>query len=115
MDRAAGGGNAYRDACAQAAAAVKDATLLPSARLLEAMARNHANSYVRCVLAQSLVHAGHLRNLALPPEVKQRFAHLAEASLAEQGRIEAADRLDFETFRVRYLSPELLRTDRRMA
>jgi glutamate--cysteine ligase len=115
MDRAAGGGNAYRDACAQAAAAVQDSSLLPSARLLEAMARNHANSYVRCVLAQSLVHAGHLRNLPLPPEAQQRFGRLAEESLAEQGRIEAGDRIDFETFRGRYLSPELLKTDRRMA
>jgi hypothetical protein len=32
----------------------------------------------------------------------------AKASLDEQRRIEAADRIDFETFRQRYLSPESL-------
>ena len=38
-----------------------------------------------------------------------RFAHLAEESLAEQRRIEAGDKVDFETFRQQYLSPDLLR------
>jgi glutamate--cysteine ligase len=73
------------------------------------MARNHANSYVRFALAESLLHAGSLRGLPLSAEATQRFARLAEESLAEQGRIEAADTMDFETFRKQYLSPDLLK------
>jgi glutamate--cysteine ligase len=41
--------------------------------------------------------------------VAQRFAHLAEESVAEQRRIEAADTVPFETYRQRYLAPEQLR------
>jgi len=41
--------------------------------------------------------------------VGQRFEHLAEESLEEQRRIEAGDKVDFETFRQQYLSPALLK------
>ena len=109
------GGAAHRDALAHAHAALVTPAELPSARLLDAMARNHANSYVRCVQALSLVHAGHLRGLPLGEKADKRFRHLAAESLAEQARIEVGDKVDFETFRQRYLSPELLKTDRRMA
>jgi glutamate--cysteine ligase len=115
LDHTHGGGSAHAEALAHARSALEDPALLPSARLLDAMARNHANSFVRCVLAMSLVHAGHQRGLPLPEKWDKRFRHLAEESLAEQGRIEAGDRVDFETFRQRYLSPELLKIDRRMA
>jgi glutamate--cysteine ligase len=114
LDRHAGG-SAHRDSLAHALRALEDPSELPSSRLLEAMARNHGNSYVRCVLALSLVHAGHLRGLPLADKADRRFTHLAAESLAEQGRIEAGDRVDFETFLQRYLSPELLKIDRRMA
>ena len=73
------------------------------------MARNHADSYVRFILAESLLHAGSLRGLPLGPEVKERFERLAAESLAEQRRIEAADQVNFETFRKQYLSPDLLK------
>ncbi len=109
LDRAHGGGAAHRDALAAAIAAVGDPDSAPSARVLQAMARNHGNAYVRLVLAESLLHAGHLRGLPLDPRVEQRFAHLAEESLAEQARIEAGDKVDFETFRKQYLSPDLLK------
>jgi glutamate--cysteine ligase len=114
LDRVLGGG-AHQDALGHALESLESPALVPSARLLDAMARNHASSYVRCVLAQSLLHAGHLRNLPLEAKAEKRFAHLAEESLAEQARIEAADKIDFETFRRRYLAPELLQIDRRTA
>ena len=114
LDRNAGG-SAHRDSLAHALRSLEDPAQLPSSRLLAAMARNHANSYVRCVLALSLAHAGHLRGLPLGAQAEQRFTHLAEASLGEQRLIEAGDHLDFETFRQRYLSPELLKSDRRLA
>jgi glutamate--cysteine ligase len=103
------GGSAYRDALMGAALIVSNPSAAPSARVLHAMARNHGNSYVRFVLAESLLHAGSLRGLPLAAGTAERFAHLAVESLAEQGRIEAGDRVDFETFRKQYLSPELLK------
>ena len=106
---AAHGGSAYRDALMGAAVIVANPNAAPSARVLHAMARNHGNSYVRFVLAESLLHAGSLRSLPLGHGVKERFEHLAAESLEEQRRIEAGDKVDFETFRKQYLSPDLLR------
>jgi glutamate--cysteine ligase len=106
---AAHGGTAYLDALMGAAVIVSNPNAAPSARVLHAMARNHANSYVRFVLAESLLHAGSLRGLPLAPEARTRFEHLAAESLAEQERIEAGDKVDFETFRKSYLSPDLLK------
>jgi len=109
LDAAHGGGSAYLDALKGAAVLISNPNATPSARVLHAMSRNHADSYVRFVLAESLLHAGSLRGLPLAPGVQERFAHLAEESLAEQRRIEAGDKVDFETFRRQYLSPELLK------
>jgi glutamate--cysteine ligase len=105
---AARGGRLHRDALSAAAAALGDPELLPSARVLAAMAREHDNSYTRFVLTQSLKHNAALRALPLAPGVEERFARLARESLAEQHRLEAADTVDFETWRQQYLSPELL-------
>jgi glutamate--cysteine ligase len=69
------------------------------------MARDHGNSYVRFVLAQSRAHRETILKLPLSAEVAERFARLAEESLVEQRRIEAADAVPFETYRQRYLSP----------
>ena len=38
---------------------------------------------------------------------EKRFRRMAEESLAEQRRIEAADQMPFETYRQRYLAGEL--------
>jgi glutamate--cysteine ligase len=56
------------------------------------------------VLAQSRAHRETILKLPLSAEVAARFARLAEESLAEQRRIEAADTVPFETYRQRYLS-----------
>jgi glutamate--cysteine ligase len=66
---------------------------------------SHGNSYVAFVLAQSRAHREAILGLPLSPEVAQRFARLAEESVAEQRRIEAADTVPFETYRQQYLSP----------
>ena len=91
------------------AAAYFAGTTAPSAKVLHAMARNHGNSYVRFVLALSLLHQGTLKNSALSPDASRYLERLAEKSLEEQKKIEAADNVDFETYRARYLAPELLR------
>ena len=102
------GGAAYAEACAHGHKLLEDPELTPSARVLHALARNHDDQYVRFGLAQSLLHAGHLRGLPLAPAVQKRFERLAEKSLAEQAQIEAADKLDFETYRQKYLAHDTL-------
>jgi glutamate--cysteine ligase len=99
LDAAHGGGTAHRDALAHAHAVLKDASLAPSARVLHAMARNHDGAFVRFGVVQSLLHAGHLRGLELPAPALASFEEEARRTLSEQHRIEAADKLDFETNR----------------
>ena len=103
------GGTAYRDAVRSGFAALDDPGSVPSARVLHAMQRNHGGSYARFVLAESLLHRSTLLELPLPPQVEDEFAGLARASSAKQRQIEAADRIDFETYRRRYLDPQSLR------
>jgi glutamate--cysteine ligase len=106
---AALGGAAYRDALAAAGGVMREAETAPSARVLHAMARNHADSFVSFVLALSLLHKGSSKNGPMPADAERYFVRLAEKSLEEQKKIEAADSVDFETYRARYLSPELLK------
>jgi glutamate--cysteine ligase len=98
------GGNAHGEALATAVAALNDPALTPSARVLQAM-QSYGNSYVAFVLAQSRAHRETILRPPLPPEVADRFARLAEESIAEQRRIEAADTVSFETYRQQYLAP----------
>ena len=102
------GGAAYRDAVASAAAALNDPGSVPSARVLHAMQRNHDGAYVRFVLAESFLHRGTLLNLPLPPNTEEELALMARASAAKQRQIEAQDRVDFETYRQKYLDPASL-------
>jgi glutamate--cysteine ligase len=106
---AALGGAAYRDALAGALAVMREPESAPSARVLHAMARNHNDVYVRFVLAMSLLHQGTLKNGAFSKEAERYLVRLAEKSLVEQKQIEASDNVDFETYRARYLSPDLLK------
>jgi glutamate--cysteine ligase len=103
------GGAAYRDAFALAQKRVADAEQTPSARMLHAMSRNHDNSFVRFVLVESALHKAMLQHLEWPREVREHFARLAAESLQKQRELEAADEVDFETFRQRYLAHDLLR------
>jgi glutamate--cysteine ligase len=105
------GGAAYRDSLQQAFSLLRDPEATPSSRVLHAMARNHLNSHVRFTLAESLSHRGTLLGIPLKPDAEDRFARLAAESLEKQKKIEASDRVDFETYRQRYLNPELLRAE----
>ncbi len=102
---AANGTTAHRDAVAVALAALDDPDTTPSARVLQAMARDHGNSYIRFVLAQSRAHRDTLLQLPLAAEVAERYTRLAEESRVKQGRIEAADTIPFEAYRQLYLAP----------
>jgi glutamate--cysteine ligase len=101
-------GHAYRDALAAAIAALGEPEQTPSARVLREMKARYAGSYVKFALARSLEHRDALRRLPLAAESEARFAKMAKDSLAKQKAIEAADDVDFETFRRRYISAEQL-------
>ncbi|HZO02214.1 MAG TPA: glutamate--cysteine ligase, partial [Burkholderiales bacterium] len=105
------GGAAHRDSLVSAQKALADSNTAPSARVLHAMARNHGDSHVRFTLAESLSHRGTLLGIPLRPAAEERFAQLAKESIDKQKKIEASDRVDFETYRQRYLNPELLRAE----
>jgi glutamate--cysteine ligase len=98
-------GDLHRHALAAAVTALDDPTSTPSARVLQAMARDHDNSYVHFALEQSRAHRDAILKLPLSAEVANRFALQAEESLLEQRRIEAADTVPFETYRQQYLAP----------
>ncbi len=105
---AAQGGTAYADALKAAAAAMQRPDALPSARVLEAMAQNHDNSFVAFARAQSISTKQTL--LALPFSEAQQavFTELTRQSVAEQKAIEAADTMPFEIYRQQYVSAERL-------
>ena len=103
------GGAAYRDAYESAFKLLADAAETPSARVLHAMARNHDNAFVRFALIESTLHKSTLQHLELAKPVRERFARLAQESMLKQRELEAADEIDFETFRQRYLAHDLLR------
>jgi glutamate--cysteine ligase len=102
------GGNAYGDAVSAAASALRDPSLVPSARVLDEMVQKFDSSYVRFALARSRQHHDTLQRNPPSAEVEQRFARLAGESRAEQERIEAADTMPFEIYRQQYLSRERL-------
>ncbi len=68
------------------------------------MSRDHGNSHVRFVLAQAFAHRRAIVELPFPAESAERFARLADESVTEQRRIEAADTLPFEAYRQLYLA-----------
>ena len=102
---AATGSNLHRDALAAAVALLDDPASTPSARVLQAMARDHNNSYVQFALAQSRAHRDAIMKLPLSEEIANRFALQAQESIVEQRCIEAADAVPFETYRQQYLAP----------
>jgi glutamate--cysteine ligase len=109
LDAALGSASAHREALAEARQRLDDPDSAPSARVLHAMARNHGNSFARFALIESTLHKASLRALELPREAREHFARLADESLMQQRELEAADDVDFETFRQRYLAHDSLR------
>ena len=105
---AAHGGRAYGDALTAAAAALDDAQLTPSARILDEMRRGYDGSYIKFILAQSRTHRDALRARPLDAPSTTRLLELAQTSVLEQKVIEAGDDLPFETYRQRYLSQDKL-------
>ena len=107
LDKAHGGDH-YAAALAASAAALTDASLLPSARVLAAMAQNHDNSFVSFVRAQSEKTRDVLRTLPWADTQQAHFEALSGASVVAQKKIEADDTMPFEVYRQQYVSPQRL-------
>jgi glutamate--cysteine ligase len=105
---AAHGGTHYRAALAAARRVLGDMEQTPSARVLAAMREDFEGSYVGFTRAQSLQTRNALLALPFAPELARRFEAMAQASLEDQKRLEAADTLPFESYRQAYLSSERL-------
>ena len=106
------GTDAHSQALSAARAAVLAPDTLPSARVLAEMREQHDGSHDAFVRAHSLRTREQMLAAALPANVAAHMAELAEESLAEQARIEAADTMPFEIYRQQYLAPERLRLPR---
>ncbi len=98
----------YSAALAAAQAAMRDMHSLPSARVLDAVQRDFGHSYTAFVRAQSQQTQQHLLGLAWSADQQAAFEAMATESVSQRRAIEAADTVDFETFRQAYLAPERL-------
>ncbi|RQO60613.1 glutamate--cysteine ligase [Paucibacter sp. KBW04] len=103
---AAHGGDAYAQALEAARHTLAHPETTPSARMLAMMRKDYQDSYVAFLREQSEQTRQLLLDLPYSAEQAARFEAQAQASLLEQQRIEAADTLDFETYRQQYLAPE---------
>ena len=102
------GGTGYAQALAAARAGVAAPETLPSARVLATLQQGFGGQYTAFMRAQA--ERVHTSLLALPWTAAQQaaFERMAAASQAERAAIEAADTVDFESYRLAYLSPERL-------
>ena len=107
LDHAHGSGD-YGRVLAAAKRSLGDPSSLPSARVLRETEGKHGKSFADFALSQSRQHRDELCARPLAAQVEARHAKLAAQSLAEQGDIEAADDVSFETFRKRYLDQDLV-------
>ena len=102
---AAHGGSRYREALADATLGLDQPATLPSARVLDTMTRDFDGSYAAFVRAQSAQTKNLLLGLPFSAATAARFEALAQQSMREQSRIEAADSMPFEIYRQKYLAP----------
>jgi glutamate--cysteine ligase len=102
------GGDAYRDALAAARSALAAPASLPSARVLATMKQDFGGSYTGFIRAQA--EQTRAQMLARPWQAEQQaaFSAMAQVSLRRRDAIEAADTVDFETWRLAYLDPATL-------
>ena len=102
------GGRKHRDALLQAWIVIDEPSTAPSAQVLATITRDFDNSYIEFIRAQSRQTKAALLALPYADTTQNRFVRMAQASIEEQRRIEAADTLSFETYRQQYLSVDRL-------
>ena len=105
---AAHGSHDYTAALTAASAALDDPSLLPSARVLAAMAQDFDNSFVKFARAQSEKTRDVLQSLPWSDDQQSHFEALSRDSVAAQNKIESADTMPFEIYRQQYVSPQRL-------
>jgi glutamate--cysteine ligase len=98
----------YGDALRAAQALLQAPDMLPSARVLAAMAREHGNGFSAFTLAQSEQAKAKLLKLPYPDAVHARLEAAARQSVQDQAAVEAADTMPFEQYRQQYIAPERL-------
>jgi len=99
------GGSAHRAALQIARVGLEDARTLPSARVLAAMSARFGGSHLQFTRSRSEAARHAVLELAWSDADAAHFRRLSDASRREQELLEAADKLPFESFRQRYLSP----------
>ena len=102
------GGSRHRDALARANVSLRDPRLLPSARVLDTLARDFGGSYIQFVRARSATVKRELLAEPWSPDVQARYRAMSFTSIDAQQTAEDADRMAFEDFRQRYLDPSQL-------
>ena len=112
---AAHGGSCHSQALEAARVGLQDASTLPSARVLAAMAQDHGNSFVSFVRAQSAKTQAALQALPWLDDLHARYTALSQQSVAEQRKIEALDSLPFEVYRQQYVAADRLGVPARRA
>jgi glutamate--cysteine ligase len=98
----------YSDALRAAEALLQNPDMLPSARVLSAMARDHSNSFSSFSLAQSQQSKAKLLKLPYSGTLHARMEEVVQHSVDDQNAVEAADTMPFEQYRQQYISPERL-------
>ena len=101
---------AYSAALAAATVGLNDASTLPSARVLAAMAKDYDNSFVKFARAQSDKTQATLQALPFSAAQQDHFTCLSQQSIADQKKIEALDSMSFEMYREQYVSSDRLGT-----
>ncbi|MYM33088.1 glutamate--cysteine ligase [Duganella sp. FT50W] len=100
------GDHVHGDALAAQSAKLADATLTPSAKVLQAL-QAHGNSFNAFALAQSQQHAAYFRDHPPSADDAAYFDQLAAVSLAEQAAMEAAPQADFDDYVAAYRASNL--------
>jgi glutamate--cysteine ligase len=103
------GAQEYQEALAQAVESMYEPALLPSARVLECIARDHDGSFLRFTRGASQRTRDFLLGEPWSGDQALAYARLAATSVADQEGIECSDEMEFEAFRQRYVSTERLR------
>src|SRR5262249_46752907 len=107
LDRA-NGNPRHAEAVAWARAGIRNPDALPSARVLDAMRREHHGSHTDFALTRSKQIRQSLMELSLSQDDRAKYARLAQSSLEEQRRLEENETVPFEDFRLSYLAPRRL-------
>ena len=99
------GGEGYQAAWAQARRDFLAPENLPSARVLDAMRKDFACDHAAFAMARSVAAKQSLTSFGLDASESLKWQSMAQTSLNDQAQLEAADQLDFESFRRAYIDP----------